>query len=170
MQEANHYDALKSVLDKAFEQASEGKGKERHGNNLAFEDQPMQVICDLLGSNHFCIGQAIKKAQESTRMENEKAKNELLGAIVYLAGAVIALGDTPKKSTQETPEHRLVFFSRENLLKSLPNIRDIYKNMRHSQVRLRVHHGQSEHMFYMHLSDDTCVDDMTNLITAHFGR
>jgi hypothetical protein len=39
----------------------------------------------------FCLGQAIKKAQEASRMEPDAAKRELLGAINYLAGAYLLL-------------------------------------------------------------------------------
>ena len=85
------YEGLFDVLMEAYKQASEGKGKERHGNDLPFEEQPMQTMSQLLGSNKGCLFQAMKKIQESTRMEKDAAVRELLGAIVYLAGAVIYL-------------------------------------------------------------------------------
>ena len=85
------YASLEAVLSRAYEQAASGKGKERHATDLPFEDQPMQTIARLLGDNHGPLYQAMKKVQESVRMDKNKAVHELLGAIVYIAGAVIAL-------------------------------------------------------------------------------
>ena len=82
------YEKLADVLDRAFEQASRGKGWERHGGHKPFDEQPMQMIQDLVGEG-FALGQAIKKIQESQRMETDAAVRELLGAIVYIAGAII---------------------------------------------------------------------------------
>lgn len=82
------YNSLKSVLDRAYDQAATGKGNDRHGNMLDFEQQPMQDVTNLVGLG-FPLGQAIKKAQEAQRMEKDKAVHELLGAINYLAGAII---------------------------------------------------------------------------------
>ena len=85
------YQALHDILDAAVQQASSGKGKERHASGNAFTDQPIVTIGEQLGSNHFEIGQAIKKARESTRLPPDRAEAELLGAINYLAAAVIVL-------------------------------------------------------------------------------
>lgn len=82
------YELLAAVLSDAFDQAAHGKGKDRHADNLPFERQPMQTIAALVGGG-FLLGQAIKKAQESRRLPYERARAELLGAINYLAGAVI---------------------------------------------------------------------------------
>ena len=82
------YDNLADVLDRAYAQAASGKGKDRHADGKPFDRQPMQMIQDLVGEG-FALGQAIKKCQESTRMEPEAAVRELLGAIVYIAGAII---------------------------------------------------------------------------------
>jgi hypothetical protein len=84
------YAALRHVLRLALEQAAEGKGKERHANDKPFDQQPMMEIGRMVGHG-FCLGQAIKKAQESSRMEPDAAKRELLGAINYLAGAYLLL-------------------------------------------------------------------------------
>ena len=84
----NGYEQLQSVLDAAFKQASEGKGKERHATDNGFEDQPIMQIQDLVGKG-FSLGQAIKKIQESQRMDTAAAERELLGAIVYIAAAII---------------------------------------------------------------------------------
>lgn len=86
----DQYATLRNVLDRAYEQAATGKGNERHGNMLNFERQPMQDVTKLVGLG-FPLGQAIKKAQEATRLETDAAVKELLGAINYLAGAVIWL-------------------------------------------------------------------------------
>ena len=82
------YDNLADVLDRAYMQAASGKGKERHSDGKPFDRQPMQGILDLVGEG-FALGQAIKKCQESTRMDTDAAVRELLGAIVYIAGAII---------------------------------------------------------------------------------
>ena len=88
----NHYEKLNNVLGDAFNQASSGKGKERHAQDLPFDQQPMRKIVDLVGVG-FALGQAIKKAQESLRMEPDAAYRELLGAINYLAGAALYYRD-----------------------------------------------------------------------------
>ena len=84
----DNYSTLRNVLDRAFEQASSGKGQERHGQNLPFDKQPMQQIQDLVGEG-FALGQAIKKMQESQRLSHDAAIRELLGAINYIAGVII---------------------------------------------------------------------------------
>lgn len=88
------YEKLADVLQRAFEQAANGKGKERHASDgMAFEDQPMSAINRNLGSIDGFLYQAAKKAGESRRLPAGRAQAELLGAINYLAGAVIALDD-----------------------------------------------------------------------------
>lgn len=84
------YEPLASVLQRAYNQAAGGKGKERHAQGKPFVEQPMQELISLYGLG-FALGQAGKKAQEAQRLPREKAVHELLGAIVYLAGAVVAL-------------------------------------------------------------------------------
>lgn len=86
----NGYHGLWCVLTDALDQAQLGKGAERHGQDKAFEEQPMQKLIELHGRG-FAYGQAGKKAQESERLAYAAARRELLGAIVYLAGAVINL-------------------------------------------------------------------------------
>ena len=83
------YASLREVLDRAYQQASEGKGKERHGGELPFEDQPMQILSEMLGSDKGLLFQAMKKIVESQRLDKEASIEELLGAINYLAGAII---------------------------------------------------------------------------------
>jgi hypothetical protein len=89
-EENDGYAALRYVLKMALEQASVGKGKERHATDKPFDRQPMLEIGRMVGPG-FCLGQAIKKAQESSRMEPDAAQRELLGAINYLAGAYLLL-------------------------------------------------------------------------------
>lgn len=84
------YECLADVLLRAYDQSARGKGKERHGRDQPFNQQPMQELIGLYGGG-FALGQAAKKAQESMRLPKDRAVVELLGAIVYLAGAVIAL-------------------------------------------------------------------------------
>lgn len=84
------YHGLFDVLADALDQAQLGKGHERHAQDKPFGEQPMQKLIELHGRG-FAYGQAGKKAQESERLAYEAARRELLGAIVYLAGAVINL-------------------------------------------------------------------------------
>lgn len=91
----NPYGALEDVFNDAHDQASEGKGKERHACGEPFEQQ---TICQTTRAHGigFATGQAEKKARESHRllgMENgrERAVAELLGAINYLAAAIIVI-------------------------------------------------------------------------------
>ncbi len=51
----------------------------------------MQTISRLIGSHDGLLYQAVKKIQESKRMDKDAAVRELLGAINYIAGAVIFL-------------------------------------------------------------------------------
>ena len=95
------YNALRSVLATAVDQASEGKGRERHASGEPFEQQ---TICQTTRAHGigFATGQAEKKAREShrlLRMENgrERAEAELLGAINYLAAAIIVVRELEGK-------------------------------------------------------------------------
>lgn len=88
------YERLAEVLARAYSQAALGKGKERHAGDKPkpFHDQPMQQIGDRRGIG-FILGQADKKSEEAQGMlargDADAAVRELLGSIVYLAGAVI---------------------------------------------------------------------------------
>jgi hypothetical protein len=85
------YTELADVLSRAFHQAAGGKGKERHQvGGEPFTEQVMQDMARRFGVGAL-LGQAFKKSEESQRLPHERAVNELLGAINYLAGAVIAL-------------------------------------------------------------------------------
>lgn len=84
------YERLAEVLQRAYDQAANGKGKVRHAQGEPFHEQVMQI-----GARKFGVGsllfQAFKKSEESQRLPQDRAVAELLGSIVYLAGAVIAL-------------------------------------------------------------------------------
>lgn len=84
------YESLAGVLQRALDQAQSGKGAERHANALPFHKQPMQTIAGQVGVG-FLTGQAIKKTQEGQTLPAGRDIAELLGAINYLAGAVIFL-------------------------------------------------------------------------------
>lgn len=88
------YEELLNVLVRALDQAQLGKGNERHADGKPFTEQPMQQLIALYGQG-FALGQAGKKMQESQRMERVAAVRELLGAIVYIAGSIIALEGAP---------------------------------------------------------------------------
>lgn len=92
------YDSLARVLLAAYDQAASGKGKERHANEDAFEDQPIFTIAGLVGIG-FNSGQAIKKISEAVGMANrgkpDAAIREIHGAIVYLASLALLLEQTP---------------------------------------------------------------------------
>lgn len=83
--------SLYAVLMRAFEQATQGKGKERHSYGEPFQDQKICIINRWLGSADGNIYQAIKKVIESKRLPHERAVQEILGGINYLAAAVIVL-------------------------------------------------------------------------------
>lgn len=86
------YEQLAAIHDRALEQAQSGKGKERHASHgEAFHDQKIVQLCEWMDSTHGAVFQAAKKAIESTRLPPDRAEAELLGAINYLAAAVIVL-------------------------------------------------------------------------------
>lgn len=92
LQISEDYETLSDVLHRAYSQAAYGKGAERHADGKPFEEQPMQEIAKEHGIG-FITGQARKKTEEALGMlerdETDAAIKELLGAIVYLAGAVV---------------------------------------------------------------------------------
>jgi len=85
------YEPLRQILLDAFEQSASGKGSERHGNGQPWTQQPILTITRSVGLG-FPTGQAIKKTIEASgmveRAQLDAAERELLGAIVYLAGAI----------------------------------------------------------------------------------
>lgn len=88
---AEGYETLLAVFVRALFQAAHGKGKERHAAvGEPFEGQMMQDMARRFGVGAL-LGQAFKKSEESQRLPHDRAVAELLGAINYLAGAVIAM-------------------------------------------------------------------------------
>lgn len=77
------------VLVAAIEQATTGKG-ERHGGAVTpFQDQPWVHYAKLHGRG-FLTGQAAKKLEEAASKRNGEAfEQEVLGAIVYAAMAIL---------------------------------------------------------------------------------
>lgn len=85
------YEKLGSVLMRAYDQAARGKGKERHvQGEEPFHEQVMADMAKRFGTGAL-LSQAFKKSEESQRLPHDRAVAELLGAINYLAGAVIDL-------------------------------------------------------------------------------
>jgi hypothetical protein len=84
------YDSLYKVLLSAYNQASNGKGKERHqlNDDEPFEDQKICEIARRL-SVDYNLGQAVKKIYESKRLTDGRDIAELYGAINYIAAAII---------------------------------------------------------------------------------
>ena len=93
------YAPLCRVLNAAYEQAANGKGKERHANNKPFTAQPIMEIARMVGPG-YQLGQAMKKSAESLGMiqrgQPDRAKAELLGAINYLAACVLLIEEDEK--------------------------------------------------------------------------
>lgn len=106
------YEQLAAVLQDAYDQAAKGKGAARHGTGKPFHEQPMQDLIRLYGPG-FALGQAGKKMQESQRMDRDAAERELLGAIGYIAGAIIAARggaeDRKAKGPSQTPVVQTLF-------------------------------------------------------------
>ena len=88
------YAPLRRVLDAAYDQAANGKGKERHANDKPFTAQPIMEIARMVGPG-YQLWQAMKKAQEAGGMldrgQHDRAKAELLGAINYLAACYLLI-------------------------------------------------------------------------------
>jgi hypothetical protein len=86
------YASLSAILNRALEQAAAGKGKDRHatvrGVARTFNEQPIMSIGRMAGPG-YAIGQAMKKAHEAMELPADRAVTELLGAVVYLAAAVM---------------------------------------------------------------------------------
>lgn len=81
--------SLRLILGSAYDQAASGKGKARHACGRPWDLQPIFSIPRLLADGTFNLGQAMKKLQELERMDYPQARREALGAIIYLASAVV---------------------------------------------------------------------------------
>ena len=103
------YESLAQVLQEAYDQAARGKGAERHANDLPFDQQPMQQIARRRGLG-FLLGQVDKKTEEAQGMleRGDRAawRREILGAINYLAGALVFTSDQIEPSESDSPEWR----------------------------------------------------------------
>ena len=102
--ENNDYTSLAIELSGAYNQASSGKGVERHATGEAFKDQ---LICEetrRIGFG-FPLGQARKKIVESLRLLELRGANaaihELHGAINYIAAACIVMREKLKDSEKQ---------------------------------------------------------------------
>lgn len=86
------YESLARILERALDQAQNGKGNERHQiGDAVFDKQPICELGRLYGTG-YNFGQAAKKAHETNQLPNKQAKlNELYGAINYLAAAAILI-------------------------------------------------------------------------------
>jgi len=94
------YETLKRVLYDAYNRAAVTKGDERHATQDNFEDQGILQRIKKYGDG-FAFGQVDKKIEEAVKFiekgESDKAVNELLDAIVYIAAVVIKTKVTPKE-------------------------------------------------------------------------
>lgn len=93
METPKGYKSLARELQSALEQASHGKGKERHASNEPFEHQKIFIITRWVQCSPAAalLYQVIKKAAESARMDTDAALRELDGVINYAAAAKILL-------------------------------------------------------------------------------
>lgn len=92
------FEPLLAILAQALKQSQEGKGYRRHGRSSSFKSQPIMTITQVVGPG-FPLGQALKKIQEVTTADftTEQKRDELLGAIIYLAATILHL-ETPDGS------------------------------------------------------------------------
>ena len=89
------YKELTRILSEAHQQSSQGKGKERHANDLPFQDQPIMKISSMLSGIGGHSFQVMKKIQEASTMVDrdyhDPAIHELRGAIIYCAAAILQI-------------------------------------------------------------------------------
>lgn len=100
MADVRGYEELRDVLERAYNQSARGKGVNRHGKGKSFIEQPI-----IRNAEKFGVGgplyQASKKIEEAPGLEGVEAQvHELLGAIIYVAGAIIHL--EKKNAVQES--------------------------------------------------------------------
>jgi hypothetical protein len=104
VEEMKGYESLVQVYQDAVIQASKGKGRERHAvEGEAYEDQIICEVARRVGLG-YPLGQAVKKIYESQRIGGERGVAELLGALNYVAAAVIVMReglDTAPKADEE---------------------------------------------------------------------
>lgn len=84
-----HNHPLFPVLMGAIEQATKGKGTRHGGDKTPFMEQPWKHYAELHGRG-FLTGQAAKKLEEAASIKSGEAFiQEALGAIIYIAMAII---------------------------------------------------------------------------------
>lgn len=154
----SNYTSLQAVLDDAYDQASEGKGKERHAQDLPFTEQPMAKIQSLVG-NGFTLGQAIKKIQESQRLPPDRAYQELLGAINYIAGAAIAI----KQELLDTAE-------RESLARIQNVLREKRNELSETKPANTIHHQQNHFGTGYPITNERLLSDSDNPLAVNPNR
>ena len=80
---------LQQVFDMAILQATKGKGERHGGDTTPFLEQPWTHYAKMHGRG-FLTGQAAKKLEEAaSKRSGEAFVQEALGAIVYIAMAVL---------------------------------------------------------------------------------
>jgi len=90
---------IAQILAEALDQSQDGKGHERHAHSVdgegdvPFSEQPIMVLGKTFGIG-FDLGQAAKKLHEAMHLPAERARKEILGAIVYAAAAAVLIEDT----------------------------------------------------------------------------
>ena len=100
----SEYISLGLVMQSALDQASKGKGKERHASEgEAYEDQIICEVARRVGLG-YPLGQAVKKIYESQRLIPQLGVQELLGAMNYLAAAVIVMQERMEEEGQRFRE------------------------------------------------------------------
>lgn len=92
------YGRLRHTLVGAYRLAAEGKGAIRHGNGKGWDDQPIFWITQHVGLG-FPLGQAVKKIEESLKLDKDASIRELQGAICYIAAAIQHIEDEQNASS-----------------------------------------------------------------------
>ena len=95
---------LYPILIAALEQAMYGKGERHGGNATPFLEQPMFHYIKMHGRG-FATGQAAKKLEEAASTRHGNAfEQEVLGAIVYAASAILAERMKDEKAGLKQPD------------------------------------------------------------------
>lgn len=90
------YEPLAAILQEALDQAQYGKGKRCHANGKPFLEQPIMVGARECGPGSMAY-QARKKILEALNCtDDERAIEDLLGAINYTAAMVILRRENKK--------------------------------------------------------------------------
>jgi hypothetical protein len=87
-----------------MEQAAGGKGKERHADGEAFENQKICVINRWIKDSPVAgtLFQVVKKTVESSRMTPGAAIRELYGAINYLSAGILLLEEIMEDEVEKS--------------------------------------------------------------------